>query len=51
MRTNPLEIRERLGPAYGELNLTGIGRLPYKLFLFKEELRGAATFRTASISH
>ncbi len=25
-----------LGPAYGELNLHGIGRLPYKLFLLKE---------------
>ena len=26
-----------LNPAYGELNLTGIGRLPYRLFLLKEE--------------
>lgn len=31
------KFEKGLGPAYGELNLTGIGRLPYKLFLLKEE--------------
>ena len=29
--------RRVLSPAYGELNLPGIGRLPYKLFLLKED--------------
>jgi hypothetical protein len=31
------KFEKGLGPAYGELNLTDIGRLPYKLFLLKED--------------
>jgi hypothetical protein len=31
------KFEKGLGPAYGELNLSGIGRLPYKLFLLKED--------------
>jgi hypothetical protein len=30
------KFEKGLSPAYGELNLPGIGRLPYKLFLLKE---------------
>jgi hypothetical protein len=30
------KFEKGLGPAYGELNLPGIGHLPYKLFLLKE---------------
>jgi hypothetical protein len=31
------KFEKGLGPAYGELNLSGVGRLPYKLFLLKED--------------
>ncbi len=31
------KFEKGLSPAYGELNLSGIGRLPYRLFLLKEE--------------
>jgi hypothetical protein len=30
-----------LSPAYGEVNLTGIGKLPYRLFLLKEEFEAS----------
>jgi hypothetical protein len=30
------KFEKGLGPAYGALNLSGMGRLPYKLFLLKE---------------
>lgn len=31
------KFEKGLSPAYGELNLAGIGRLPFKLFLLKED--------------
>jgi hypothetical protein len=31
------KFEKGLGPAYGELNLSDIGRLPYRLFLLKEK--------------
>src|SRR5262249_19217303 len=31
------KFEKGLSPAYGELNLHGIGRLPYRLFLLKED--------------
>ena len=31
------KFEKGLSPAYGELNLSGIGRLPYRLFLLKED--------------
>jgi hypothetical protein len=31
------KFEKGLGPAYGELNLAGIGHMPYKLFLIKPE--------------
>src|SRR5207302_5175811 len=31
------KFEKDLNPAYGEMNLTGIGRLPYRLFLLKED--------------
>ena len=31
------KFEKGLSPAYGELNLPGVGRLPYKLFLLKED--------------
>jgi len=31
------KFEKGLGPAYGEMNLAGIGRLPYRLFLLKED--------------
>jgi hypothetical protein len=33
------KFEKGLGPAYGELNLPGIGHLPYKLFLLKEDFK------------
>jgi hypothetical protein len=33
------KFEKGLGPAYGELNLPGIGHLPYKLFLLKEDYK------------
>ena len=33
------KFEKGLGPAYGELNLPDIGRLPFKLFLLKEEYK------------
>ena len=32
-----LKFEKGLSPAYGELNLAGIGRLPFRLFLLKED--------------
>jgi hypothetical protein len=34
---NDSKFEKGLSPAYGELNLPGIGRLPYRLFLLKED--------------
>jgi hypothetical protein len=31
------KFEKGLSPAYGEVNLAGVGRLPYKLFLLKED--------------
>lgn len=31
------KFEKDLNPAYGDMNLTGIGRLPYRLFLLKED--------------
>jgi hypothetical protein len=34
------KFEKGLSPAYGELNLPGVGRLPYRLFLLKESYDG-----------
>lgn len=35
------KFEKGLSPAYGELNLPGVGRLPYRLFLLKEDYKAS----------